>query len=794
MKDNSRILYTGTKPNQKVSYAEKSKKEFEWAKNCIDYYSRISNDLKLRDKNKELYNWYNNIIPEEAFQYITNPLNSSKDQYKNFPAKLKPFNIAKKIVDQLLGEYRGRPFNYQVSINNPDAHSRFLEAYDKTIEKEMFQIFFNLQNENAQTEEEKAKVESREVDLEKTENGFNNTYKDERSIQGQFALEYLVQSQEVFKKAAKQFKDFCITGEAYSYKNVVREEVIYERVNPLEIIHDSTVEHAEDGEFAVRTFFASPSELLDMFYDEMTEEDVANLDKDTASYANTYSIVYPASTRNVIRVQVVHATWKTFTKIKVKTWVDDYGMEQKLELPEEYVLTPEDELLGATLDSYWTTEVWEGYRVRNEKYYRIRPVPAQRNEMNNLSKCKLPYNSVKYSNDNAENISLLSLCIPYVTLYIIIMYMYEMTLAKNGGKVLLMHKGAIPNTGGWDVDKFMYYAKALGFMFIDDKQYGANPGFNQYTVLDMSTLQHCSELINMLDYIERQLQNFVGMSPQRLGSVANNDQVGTTERAVAQSATITEDLFQSFDNYIRRDLQGMLDCSKMAWINGKKSMFIGNDLRSILLSIDPANYVSSDFGINVSNNSEDNNILNQMKNIIQPLSQNGTSPNVLIKILKAKNVEKLQSILSEVEKKQEEMQMQQQQSETQAQQEMQTQQLNVQKELEQFRAQMNMQLEQLKINGQIQLEQMRIDASFGELNHNADLNKDGVIDQVEMEKLNLQRQQVQNDMYNKQADRSTNTQLEAAKLQMAKYKEDVGMAKEQLKAKTALKNKTSGEK
>ena len=54
---------------------------------------------------------------------------------------------------------------------------------------------------------------------------------------------------------------------------------------------------------------------------------------------------------------------------------------------------------------------------------------------------------------------------------------------------MLMEMNTIPKRHGWDEEKFMYYADAMGFAFIDstaEGKSGERVTFNQYQVLDMS--------------------------------------------------------------------------------------------------------------------------------------------------------------------------------------------------------------------------------------------------------------------------------------------------------------------
>ena len=97
----------------------------------------------------------------------------------------------------------------------------------------------------------------------------------------------------------------------------------------------------------------------------------------------------------------------------------------------------------------------------------LQPIPCQRNEMNNSSACKLPYNGRCYSHLHSENISILEFGLPYQQMYTIINYVLEKTIAKSKGKIIPIDQAAIPKKDGWDDEKFFYYADALGYMMLE---------------------------------------------------------------------------------------------------------------------------------------------------------------------------------------------------------------------------------------------------------------------------------------------------------------------------------------
>src|SRR5690606_15762096 len=121
----------------------------------------------------------------------------------------------------------------------------------------------------------------------------------------------------------------------------------------------------------------------------------------------------------------------------------------------------------------------------------------QRNEMNNISACKGPYNGKNFSDDHAENISVLEIGLPFQIMYIIVTRALELTIAKSKGKIVLLDKNVIPTKDGWDEDKFFYYSEALGWGLIDRTKIGVDKSFNQYQVLDLTLFDSIQQLIEL---------------------------------------------------------------------------------------------------------------------------------------------------------------------------------------------------------------------------------------------------------------------------------------------------------
>jgi len=158
----------GLKPMQAVPYKDK---DDAWRKQNIEYfimssiykihYAGISGSQGTVDGISMVqlwYNIYNNKIQEKDFNYVTNPLNVKSDSiYKNFPARIRSYNIIRPTIDLLIGEWSKRPFKFDVlNLDGDNVMNTFLETKYNTFSKNVTDRAVNLlkqaQGENSQEE------------------------------------------------------------------------------------------------------------------------------------------------------------------------------------------------------------------------------------------------------------------------------------------------------------------------------------------------------------------------------------------------------------------------------------------------------------------------------------------------------------------------------------------------------------------------------------------------------------------------------------------------------------------
>jgi hypothetical protein len=671
-----RERYEGPKPQLRVSLATKIKNNFEHTKNIVDYYMENTwfNNGTVLQGNRDLYllyDAYNNRIPESYFHYITNPYNSSRKEYTNFPARIRPYPIIRTNIDLLQGEFEKRPFNYTVVVHNEDAFMRMEEEIYQSVLESLSQSFINHLNEmgidtgvDSKQPEPPAEIRAKK----------KSNYKDQRAIMGQAAIEKAYDDCEVDMVWSQMFKDYMIAGEAYSYKDVVHGKLVYERVSPLDIDYDKAPDtrFVEDSDFVVRRKYMTAADVISHFYDEMTDGEIDEIDEKTASLpftSNHFDSFFSSSLSNEedlkrAKIPVYHIVFKYYSPLCFVSYEDRFGNESEMEVPETYEARP-----GEKITKIWVPEIWQAYRVdlpytdkEESLYYKIGPVVHQRSAMTDFSVCKGNYNGIRFSDTHSQNISLVEMGLPYEIFNRILHWKMEFTIAKSKGKIALLDQNAIPREGDWDEEKFFYYAEATGFGLLNRNQIGVDKNFNQYTVLDMGLYEHIKNLIELMEYTKREWDNLVGISPPRKGQTSPSETATGIQTARYQSSVISERIFTSFDELRKRDLNGLMDLSKFSDITGQAAIHHMSEMKSIYTEMNPVDYANSEFGVYVSHSGKDLEQLNQLKAMVPQIASQNTSPQQLIQIIQAQNISMLKDTLATMEEK--EIKLAQQQSES----------------------------------------------------------------------------------------------------------------------------------
>ena len=348
--------------------------------------------------------------------------------------------------------------------------------------------------------------------------------------------------------------DAMTVGEEIYQCDIVSGEPTIERLNPLKVSVYRTgySNKIEDADIIVLEDFWSPGKIIDTYYDVLSDKDMkyieelpASFDSETNTYDETNNFVNVADAEGIImdsyalfagpsgltnnysdnagNVKVLRVYWKSRRRIKkVKSYDPQTGEDNYHFYPETYII---NKALGEEEEIFWINEAWEGTKIGKDIYVNMRPKPVQYNRLSNPSKCHFGIIGSIYNLNDDKPFSLVDMMKPYSYLYDAVHDRLNKAIASNWGKIIELDLALVPK--GWDVQKWLYYAKVNKIAIKDsfkEGNIGAATGklagtMNNATkgYIDAETGNHIQHHINLLEFIKMEMAEVAGISKQREG-------------------------------------------------------------------------------------------------------------------------------------------------------------------------------------------------------------------------------------------------------------------------------------
>lgn len=709
-------------PPQQLPFNKKNK---AWRKQIVDWadsktffnYSLVRKSVIHKKIN---YDLLNGKLHMSDLAMVLNPDNI-KAGY--IPERIQHYPIMNSKLNVLRGEESKRVFDYRVVVTNPNAISEI----ENNKKQELLARVQQLLSEETQSEEEF------NAELEKLNDFFTFEWQDMREVRANALLNHYSKELNFPFLFNQGFTDAMAVGEEIYQCDIVGGEPIIERLNPLKvrIFKSGYSNRIEDADMIVLEDYWSPGKIIDAYYDVLTKKDMEYIEKmpnhtgqvtdsmdnidDRMGFVNGHMVgeeftsqegffwdpigmtdgvgtsLLPFDVAGNIRVLRVY--WKSRRRIKkVKSYDPQTGEEVFNLYPETYVI---DKDKGEEEKILYINEAWEGTKIGNDIYVNMRPRVVQYNRLSNPSRCHFGIIGSIYNLNDNKPFSLVDMMKPYNYLYDTIHDRLNKLISRNWGMLINLDLAKVPK--GWEIDKWMYFAKTNGIVVTDsfkEGNIGAATGklagaLNNASsgVINAELGNTIQQYTNLLEFIKMEMADVAGISKQREGQISNRETVGGVERATLQSSHITEWLFVIHDDVKKRVLEAFLETAKIA-LKGrrKKFQYILSDNSSRVMDIDGDEFSENDYGLVVDNSNGIQELQQKMDMLAQAALQNQTL--TFSTIMKLYNSSSLAEKQRMVEKNEQEL--------MQRQQEAQQQQLKAQQEQAQMEAQMKEAEMQLK--------------------------------------------------------------------------------------------------
>lgn len=780
-------------PAQQVTDAEKDEDFF---KKCIDagvsistwsnaaFANTVRSNRREKISNLKLYN---DIIDITEVERVQNPF---KLAGVDFPVKYRNYPLLNQNIARLIGEERKRNFSPICTVINGDAVNEKLRIID-----EQFDEFLKGLLLSGETDQNKIQNKLQEFDK-----WAKYDFKETRERMVTQLVDWGFRTQNFKETFSRGFEDLLIQGEQVYVTDIYGGEPILRKANPVNIytLRSGESWKIEDSDIIVEDGYLPIGETINRYYEELTDEDITYLERGFSlkgssgtfnpselvnrpvAFLDELNTVQQSGVTGVIgrdaayfnssfdmegNVRVTRVVWRGMRKLGVLTYFDENGNLQKKWVSDKYKV---NKITGEEITYKWVNEWYEGTRIADSLYVKKQVLPTQSRHIDNVSYCSPGIVGTVMNVNSNKSMSLIDLGKDYQFLYNAFMYKLELLYMKNKGAIGTLPLHLIPS--GWDVSKALYFAEQIGWMPIDafnEGNRGAAMGKlaggmnNQAPVINFDMSNQIQQTFSMLSFIKESLDELTGISPQRKGDIGNRETATGVNQSITNSSLSTEKWFDVHDNTKIRALKAWVECVKIAW-KGKslQKQYVLDDGTNAILEFDGNLFPEAMYGIDISNATRDSEMLQAMKGLAQPFLQNGGSFSAIIDLYKTQNPSSLKRKFEMYEERKEQQIQQAQQS---------------QQESQERIAQMQQQLEQNKIdwerekmdndnlNKQLDRENaIRIKELEGYIKIGTlDSDKDGEPDIIEQGKLSLQ----QSDLAFKQMS-ETQKQLREERLQL----------------------------
>lgn len=712
-----RYAYLNIFPDQFKT--EKEKQDESWIKNTMDYFSNkaYAEYIKNRDTFVPNYDLMKGILRMEDF-YQEPEVRSFTDVLTGdlaLPAYVKMYSIITTPVNELVGEISKRPDTFRVKAFDDDSQAEELQFKTDTLQE---YVIAQVKKQLSQ----KAEMQGQEIDDEQLQQMTMEQVKDEldsyTSIAEKWANHVLTCQKAEFnlkEKSEDAFRDMLISAREFYhiYEDNSKLGFNIEVANPKNTWFLSTPDRKyisdptgrAQGAYAAGTVMVMElSEIIEAIPD-ITKEEIDHLRSSLQDYGlinvresnlgnpdavpGQDSVMYDTfdplvlQTRMIIESEmkenndglkdflgltnnvssfgykyvVVRSYWISKKKIGKLIYIDEMGNEQSTLVDESYKSgsMPTQQ----SLEWGWINQWYQGTKIGPDIYH-VKP-------FNLLNYC--PIIGTTYEVKNTEAKSLVDLMKPFQVIYNVCMNQLYKLLEKEVGKVQLMSLRHIPIPKDGDaqdaLDIWEMEARNRGVIFIDDspENLKSPSSFNQFTALDLTRTQEIQSRYTLAQQIKQECWELIGMSRQRMGSVAASESATGTNTAMQQSYSQTEPLFVAHEYVLGQLYQSIIDAALYVESSKPQSTlsYITSEGESAFVQVNGSDLKFRDLKVFLTNRPEDTQMFNELRQLSQAIIQNGGTLYDVIELYSTKSQRELKKVFKDLRDRQISQQEQQQQ-------------------------------------------------------------------------------------------------------------------------------------
>lgn len=489
-------------------------------------------------------------------------------------------------------------------------------------------------------------------------------------------------------------------------------------------------------------------------------------------------------------IRYVHTAWKGLRKLKYITQYNrDLDKTRTFWVDESYTLNENRQRdgfqdIGESIS--WVPELWQTTKVGNTEsiYFEKEPIPYQYRSIHDPWDIKGPYIGAYYSKlmNNAPNVAPLDLGKPWQYKANIQMAKIHELESTDLGKIMLASFNAKPKNWSWG--KFLMMIKMGKIAPVDLQQEGVTPMDSQvFKQMDLSSVTDLAARLQYLEFCKNQIALSMSYNPSRLGMQAPQVAVTNNRQNIIQSSFQTNDIYNIHNKVVENLLNVMVNVTRVAFKDNQPiKSYVLDDMSIAELDLDWEMLDRSEIGIKIRNSSKDFENIQNIKQLLQPMVQNGLiSVSEIIRMMWAENGAEILNIAENAEEK-----MQQKQQEAQAQQqEMLAAQAQQQQELEQLRQQFEL-LKQGREH-EMRIAEATIESTRFAQQHDIDQNNEN--DRLQLEAMkqehDLEKMKLEHNLKMQQLKQQDKLETRRLKLEEQKIRKELELKAKQLSQKSS---------
>lgn len=850
-----RYAYLNIFPDQFKT--EKEKQDEGWIKNTMDYFANkaYAEYVKNRDGFVKNYDLVKGILrPADFYQEPeVKSFTEMLTQNLDLPSYVKHYSIVTTPINNLVGEISKRPDGIRVKAFDQDSQSEELEFKTQILQQYILaQAKQQIQQKMAMQGEEIEDEELQQLTLEQVKDEIDS-YTSLAERWANHTLTAIKAEFNIKEKSEDAYRDMLISAREYYhiYEDNSKTGFNVEVANPKntwfltipdrKYISDPTGRN--QGAYAAGTVQVMElSEIIETLPD-LTKEEIDHLRSSLQDYglidvresnlgnpnaaSGTESIQYDTfdplvlQTRMMIESEMkenndslkdflgltsnvssfgykyvlVRAYWISKRKIGKVIYRDELDNEQSMLVDENYKSGTVPTQIS--LEWAWTNQWYQGTKLGPDIYH-IKPFKL-------IPYC--PIIGLNYEIKNTESKSLVDLMKPFQVIYNVCMnQMYEL-LEKEIGNVASVNIRRVPRVKDGDpqddIDIWEQEARLRGIMFDDDSPENTKAPVSNQTLarnVDLTRTNEIQSRYNLAIQIKNECWELIGVSKQRLGSTSPSESATGVTAAITHSYSQTEPLSIAHEYVLLQLYQAIIDAALYIVSQKPQSTlsYISSKGESAFVQVNGTELSLRDLKVFPTNRPEDKQLFQDIRQLAQPLLQNGGSFAEVIELYSTDSIRQMKKVFKSLKERQESMQneqMQQQQQQIEQQREISNQQL----------AQAQQQHQEQMAHEDYQKELDRISkekiaiiqaTGFGQV-ETEDNNNNNIPDVLEISKFAHEQQKAERDYGLKMRDISAKSQQASEKLSLEKEKikvERENMQNDLQIAKINAKNKAKAKK